>query len=348
MLPFAATQFFSGAISDLYDRRRLVVLGLLLFSAGSWAFGFATSFAFALAARLVQGAGFGLVAPVLVAILGDIVPLERRAQSLGYFGSALTAGIALGPVLAAIFGEAHWRLTFEALGILALLSLLAFVSFFRSPVQGTAKEERGKSLIWLLLTTAFRGPVLLLCGLGFATFLGFVGILAFTADAFSQAPFDYSPALVGAILAASGISGMICAPLAGVATRRWGPRRTFVVGALGSAAAALLLSEAESELIFLLLFAAIGGTSAFLWTPLLTLVTTLIPGRRGTVSSLFNGVRFVGFALAPVLWPAVLPAPVWVWTDRIAALLFFGGFLLAGWLPATLASPPGARPLKGS
>lgn len=348
MLPFAAIQFFSGAISDLLDRRVLIIIGLALFAAGSWAFAFAPSFLLALVARVLQGGGFGLVAPVLVAILGDIVPLQKRAQALGFFGSALTAGAALGPLLAAAFGEAHWRTPFVVLGFLAMGALAGFAAAFRKPVGGTYSEARGATVIRLLLTTAVQREVVLLCAMGFGTLLASVGILALTSAAFSEAPFNYSPGLIGAILSVSGLAGMVSAPIAGGVTRLLGPRKVTMFGALGSAASALLLAETDNAGGFILLFASLGVFLTFLWTPLLTLVTTVIPERRGTVSSLFNGTRFVGFSLAPVLWPLVLPAPVWAWTGRAAALLFLGGFLASIWLPASLSDDPPAEPLKGS
>src|SRR5882757_10879594 len=63
-----------GRAGDLLGRRRMFVLGLLLFSAASLAGGFATSQAWLLAARAVQGAGGALVAPAALSLITTTFP----------------------------------------------------------------------------------------------------------------------------------------------------------------------------------------------------------------------------------------------------------------------------------
>src|SRR5579859_1474103 len=62
-LAFGGLLLLGGRAGDLLGRRRMFVVGLLLFSAASLAGGFANSEAFLLTARAVQGAGGALVAP---------------------------------------------------------------------------------------------------------------------------------------------------------------------------------------------------------------------------------------------------------------------------------------------
>src|SRR5262249_53181502 len=68
-LTFGGLLLLGGRAGDLLGRRKMFIAGLLLFSAASLAGGFATSPAFLLAARAVQGAGGALVAPAALSLI---------------------------------------------------------------------------------------------------------------------------------------------------------------------------------------------------------------------------------------------------------------------------------------
>src|SRR5215471_6674958 len=68
-LTFGGLMLLGGRAGDLLGRRRVFIAGLLLFSAASLAGGFATSQAWLLAARAVQGAGAALTAPAALALI---------------------------------------------------------------------------------------------------------------------------------------------------------------------------------------------------------------------------------------------------------------------------------------
>ena len=68
-----------GRAGDQFGRRRMFVTGLLLFSAASLAGGLATSQAWLLAARAVQGAGGAIVAPTALALIATTFPEARPA-----------------------------------------------------------------------------------------------------------------------------------------------------------------------------------------------------------------------------------------------------------------------------
>src|SRR5690348_17597424 len=75
-----------GRAGDLLGRRRMFVVGLLLFSAASLAGGLATSQAWLLAARAVQGAGAAIVAPTALALIATTFPQgppRNRAMEIG-------------------------------------------------------------------------------------------------------------------------------------------------------------------------------------------------------------------------------------------------------------------------
>jgi EmrB/QacA subfamily drug resistance transporter len=127
-LTFAGFLMFSGRASDLYGRKKLFVIGLMVFSLASLAGGLATSELVLIAARMIQGIGAALASATgLALIIRIFAPLGRLNQALGIFAAVSSAGFSAGIILGGILTEAlGWRWIFFVnvpIGILA--SLLA-------------------------------------------------------------------------------------------------------------------------------------------------------------------------------------------------------------------------------
>src|SRR5215467_13396328 len=102
-----------GRAGDLFGRRRMFVVGLLLFSAASLAGGFATSQAWLLAARAVQGVGGAIVAPTALALIATTFPEGApRNRALGVYAAMSGGGAAVGLVLGGLLTSyLSWRWT---------------------------------------------------------------------------------------------------------------------------------------------------------------------------------------------------------------------------------------------
>jgi EmrB/QacA subfamily drug resistance transporter len=100
-----------GRAGDLLGRRRMFVTGLLLFSAASLAGGLATSPAWLLAARAVQGAGGAIVAPTALAMIATTFPEGRpRSRAMGVYAAMSVAGTVVGLVAGGLLVTyASWR-----------------------------------------------------------------------------------------------------------------------------------------------------------------------------------------------------------------------------------------------
>ncbi len=86
-----------GRAGDLLGRRRMFVTGLLLFVAASLAGGLATSPAWLLAARAVQGAGGAIVAPTALALIATTFPEgAARSRAMGVYSAMSVAGTVVG------------------------------------------------------------------------------------------------------------------------------------------------------------------------------------------------------------------------------------------------------------
>jgi EmrB/QacA subfamily drug resistance transporter len=99
-----------GRAGDLLGRRRMFVAGLLLFSAASLAGGLATSQAWLLAARAVQGAGGAIVAPTALALIATFPEGPPRGRAMGVYAAMSAVGGAAGLLAGGLLVTyASWR-----------------------------------------------------------------------------------------------------------------------------------------------------------------------------------------------------------------------------------------------
>lgn len=101
-----------GKLSDMYGRRMIYIINLILFATGSLVVIVSDSFLLLLAGRGIQGSGAGGIFPVASAVIGDIVPKEKQGTALGWIGAVFGLAFIIGPVLGGILLQFGWRWIF--------------------------------------------------------------------------------------------------------------------------------------------------------------------------------------------------------------------------------------------
>ena len=110
-LTFAALLLTGAALGDRFGRRRLLAIGLTIFTVSSAAAALAPSIGVLDAARAIQGIGGAIVMPLTLTILSAAVPQGRRGLALGGWGGITGLAIAFGPLVggAVVSGISwHW------------------------------------------------------------------------------------------------------------------------------------------------------------------------------------------------------------------------------------------------
>src|SRR3954447_15835748 len=114
-----------GKLSDLYGRRRLFVVSISIFLAGSALCGLAQSMGQLIAFRALQGIGAGGLIPLSQAAIADLFSPRERGRYQGYIGAMWATAAVAGPLLGGTLTDAaSWRWIFLInlpLGALALL-----------------------------------------------------------------------------------------------------------------------------------------------------------------------------------------------------------------------------------
>ncbi len=113
-IPLAATVLTAGALADRLGRRRLFVIGLVVFTASSALCGAAGGIEVLVGARAIQGLGASMMFATALALISQVTPdRDARVKALAAYGAAIGASFALGPFIGGALTELFgWRAIF--------------------------------------------------------------------------------------------------------------------------------------------------------------------------------------------------------------------------------------------
>ena len=158
VLVFASTLLIWGSLADRLGRRRVLVVGIVIFIASSvWA-GSADTASSLILSRVVQGFGGAMVLPTTLSLVNATFQGKERGIAFAVWGSTIGGMVAVGPVLGGwLATDFTWRWAFlinVPLGIMIIVGLLLFAMESKSP------GER-KAIDWVggLLSVLLFGPL---------------------------------------------------------------------------------------------------------------------------------------------------------------------------------------------
>jgi MFS family permease len=161
-----------GKLADRYSRKKILAVGVFVWSLMTAASGLARNFWQIFVLRLGVGIGEASCAPAATSLIGDYFPATQRAKAMSIFMLGLPVGLALSfAVSGAVAKNYGWRTAFLVAGIPGLICVLA-VLFIKEPNRGTVetvdvgtRRREGSALklilssptmIWLILSGALH------------------------------------------------------------------------------------------------------------------------------------------------------------------------------------------------
>ena len=160
-LTFASLMLVGGKVADAYGRRRIFVLGIVVFTLASLLCGLASSSEMLIGARVLQGAGAALMNPATLSIIAATFPPRQRGTAIGIWAGVSALALAIGPLVGGLITEhLHWSWIFFVnvpVGVVGIAASFLFID--------ESRDETHASLDIPGLTTSAVGLFALTYGL---------------------------------------------------------------------------------------------------------------------------------------------------------------------------------------
>lgn len=163
-LTFGGLLMIGGRSGDIFGRRNVFLIGLVIFSIGSLLVGLSTNGLMIIAMRALQGIGSAILAPTTLALLMDSYRDQMRTRAIVYYGATGGLGASIGLVVGGLIASyASWRWGFllnVSVGILMIVLTLKYIP--------ASKKVEGK-LDWLGSILSVLGITALVYGINGAS-----------------------------------------------------------------------------------------------------------------------------------------------------------------------------------
>ncbi len=345
---YALCQLPVGALVDKIGPRRLLFIGLVVWSLAQAAGGLVSTFGWFVIARIWLGIGEAPQFPAAARVVSNWFPLRSRGTPTGIYNSASPLGVALAPLLLApLIAATSWHWAFFVTGGMGLVAAVVWVTLYRDPVpeKMTAQERayleadapadgapKAGTSSW---SSLFRHRATWGMMLGFfgSVYLNWVYLTWLPGYLRTERQMDIAYAgFASSIPFFCGFAGALVAGWASDRVARassspvTGRRNAVVVAMLGMVAFTIPAALVESNVaaiacISIVIFLA-NASSACSWS----LATVVAPKSRiASLGAIQNFGGFLGGALAPVLTGYI--AQTW---SFVPALLTGAGIAFVG------------------
>ncbi len=173
-----------GRLADIYGRRKVFLLGMIIFSIASFLTAFSPGIYFLLACRVFQGMGSAMIFATGLAIVTSVFPPEERGKAIGFTIASVYAGLSFGPFAGGLLTEyLGWKSIFITTALMGSLGIWLLIRRIRGEWAEAAGEPfdlYGSLIYGLSLFSLIFGFSLLPAASGFVFLIaGAAGLIMF-------------------------------------------------------------------------------------------------------------------------------------------------------------------------
>lgn len=304
----------SGALSDLFGFRRLMVAGAVVKASGPFLYLAALSWPVLLVVRFYHGLATALYAPPASALVAKVYPTER-GNRLGLYSAAENAGVVFGPLLGgAMLTVLSFSGAFTVAGVIGVLALLTMSRVPRdrytaAPTSGQ-RRRLGQSLRGLAIGVRqiAADPAIRLVSLvegmlwmGIGSLQAYLPIYALTVHIPTWQ--------IGVLAGGQGVASIVSRPVLGKRSDRLGRKPLIVVGALLCIGTLIAVPHTGAFLVLLALSFVFGLGTGMVTPSTTAMIGDLVTkGNYGSAMGVFGSLWDVGHATGPIVFGFLLVA----------------------------------------
>lgn len=131
----------AGRWADIFGRKIMIVIGLLLFAISEYLFGIGKNVEILFLSRILGGISAAFIMPAVTAYIADITTIQKRPKALGYMSAAISTGFIAGPGVGGFLAEISHRLPFFCAAGLALIAAIVSIFALREPQRNPENIE---------------------------------------------------------------------------------------------------------------------------------------------------------------------------------------------------------------
>ena len=306
---FAITQLIVSPIAgqwvDKYGRKRMIVIGLFVFSFSEYLFGIGTSVEILFVSRFFGGISAAFIMPAVTAYIADITTLETRSKALGYMSAAISTGFIIGPGIGGFLAEYGSRVPFFAAAVLAGLAAVLSIITLKEPERQPTEEEEVATVPTNKLKRVVR-PAYIFAFL--ILFISSFGLMAFESlfSLYVDRKFGFTPKDIAIIITGAALVGAITQVLLfDKLTKRFGEVRLVRYCLWFSGVFVFLMTTAHSYayILFVTIFIFTGFD---LLRPAITSYLSKVAGNeQGFVGGMNSMFTSIGNVLGPMVGGAL-------------------------------------------
>lgn len=292
--------FCTAFFIDKFDRKRFLQVLYAGFLIGTLACGLAHTYELLMVARIFTGLFGGVLGAVILAIVGDVVPFERRGQAMGFVMAAFSIASVLGvPFGLRIANEFGWNTPFILLAVLALpvqFFIYKFVPNLSAHTQA-GKEVNVLQVVKNITSSSNQRKAITLM---MVVMFGHFSIIPFLSP-YMVSNVGFSESQLEQIYFFGGLSTIVTSPLIGKLADRIGKLKVFTIFVSISCIPVLFITNMPRVDIWIALIATsvFFAVSSGRFIPAQAMVTaTVEPKNRGSFMSIVSSMQQLSAGLA--------------------------------------------------
>ncbi|AJS59370.1 MFS transporter [Paenibacillus sp. IHBB 10380] len=328
----------AGYLSDRFGRKKVIIPSLIIAAIGgvvsavaAWLTGGMTAYWIILGGRLLQGIGASGAFPIVIPLVGDMFDDEKEiSKGLGIIETSNTFGKVISPVLGAALGSVLWYLPFISIPILCVISLLLVIFLVGTPKKDSNDMPLSTFLVNTknILKEKGRWIYAIFAIGGICMFILF-GVLFYLSDTL-ESRYHLDGIIKGLVLAIPLVLLCLCSYISGKIIGQ-NKKRMKWIGFAGMAllCVCLIIIGFSNQIIFVISFFSLCGAGIGLALPCMDALITVgvEKEQRGTITSLYSSMRFIGVSLGPPIVSILVNANHWVLFGVMAGVGAIGGLL---------------------